>query len=160
MQKKFLCEAKITDLRYIAKNFVKVILTPSPKVKYHAGQYLEVEISKDKFIPLSIANRPNGDFIELHLQLPYASNMLMFIEQAYARRKTFNIKMPLGEAYLRTTPHRYPIILIAGGGGFSPMKAILEDVFYRNLNKQIYLYWGVRKPEKTQTRLRRNSRPI
>jgi CDP-4-dehydro-6-deoxyglucose reductase len=37
-----------------------------------------------------------------------------------------------------------PLILIAGGTGFAPLKSILRHIIERNIQRDIHLYWGAR----------------
>ena len=50
---------------------------------------------------------------------------------------------PLGTFFLREDSQR-PIIMVGGGTGFAPLKGILEDLFYKGLERPVHLYWGAR----------------
>jgi CDP-4-dehydro-6-deoxyglucose reductase len=56
------------------------------------------------------------------------------------------IDAPIGQFYLRESEK--PIIFVAGGTGFAPVKSVIEDmIFNNNINRPIFLYRGVGKFE-------------
>jgi CDP-4-dehydro-6-deoxyglucose reductase, E3 len=71
-------------------------------------------------------------------------------------RDTLRIEGPHGNFYLRDSsnsannansdPQR-PIIMVAGGTGFAPVKSMVEHAIHRNLKRPITIYWGARRPE-------------
>ncbi len=56
------------------------------------------------------------------------------------------VDIPHGEAWLRDDEER-PMILIAGGTGFSYARSILLTALARNLNRDITIYWGGREEQ-------------
>jgi CDP-4-dehydro-6-deoxyglucose reductase len=50
---------------------------------------------------------------------------------------------PLGSFYLREDSDK-PMVLLAGGTGFAPVKAVIEHAFHKGIDRQMVLYWGVR----------------
>ena len=50
---------------------------------------------------------------------------------------------PFGDFYLR--PGDKPIVLVAGGTGFAPVKAIVEQLIVEGSSRPVYLYRGARK---------------
>jgi CDP-4-dehydro-6-deoxyglucose reductase len=53
------------------------------------------------------------------------------------------IRAPLGTFVLREDSPR-PILFVAGGTGFAPIKAVIEHAFHQGLDRQMVLYWGAR----------------
>ncbi len=53
------------------------------------------------------------------------------------------IEGPKGDFFLREESDK-PIIFIAGGTGFGPIKAILEYLVTTDSQRDVHLYWGVR----------------
>ena len=61
----------------------------------------------------------------------------------YKGREILRFEGPLGTFFLREESDK-PIIFVAGGTGFAPIKAIIEHVLHHDLLRPITLYWGVR----------------
>ena len=58
--------------------------------------------------------------------------------------RPLEVEIANGAAYLRESSTR-PIILMAGGTGFSYVKSILEQIVESELKNPVYLYWGVKE---------------
>ena len=58
-------------------------------------------------------------------------------------RDLLRFEGPLGTFFLRQDSDR-PVILMAGGTGFAPIKAIIEQAIERNIERPMHLFWGVR----------------
>jgi NAD(P)H-flavin reductase len=54
-----------------------------------------------------------------------------------------DVELPFGEFFLREASAK-PIVLVATGTGFAPVKAIVEDMIKRRLRRPTKLYWGAR----------------
>jgi len=53
------------------------------------------------------------------------------------------VEAPLGNFYLREESER-PMIFMAGGTGFAPLKGIIEHALQEEVRRPMYIYWGVR----------------
>ena len=53
---------------------------------------------------------------------------------------------PLGTFFLREDSDK-PIIFVASGTGFAPIKSILLHAFHTGAQRQMVLYWGGRRPQ-------------
>jgi len=60
-------------------------------------------------------------------------------------RDILRLEGPFGSFFLREDNVK-PIILLASGTGFAPVKAIVEHMIYKNIRRPITLYWGARRP--------------
>lgn len=93
----------------------------------------------------SIASSPLADHLELHIQNsplhPLEPDFLEFLENT----TELELGQPQGNATF--TDSSRPLLLIAGGSGFAPMKSIIETALLTQKNRPIYLYWGVRHPD-------------
>ncbi|TMG81002.1 MAG: CDP-6-deoxy-delta-3,4-glucoseen reductase, partial [Betaproteobacteria bacterium] len=70
----------------------------------------------------------------------------LFSDQLFNRykgREILRFEGPFGAFYLRETSDK-PIIFVAGGTGFAPIKAVIEHAFYHQFDRQMVLYWGAR----------------
>lgn len=59
-------------------------------------------------------------------------------------RDILRIEGPLGSFFLRDDD--LPIVFLASGTGFAPIKAMIEDMLMRGDNRPAALYWGGRRP--------------
>ncbi len=113
------------------------------RVKFQAGQYLEVILGDGSRRAFSMANPPQqSDGALLHVRiLPGGA----FSDRALGALKSgdpLEVELPFGDFRLREADK--PAILLAGGTGFAPMKAIVEDALKRGIGRELVLYWGAR----------------
>jgi CDP-4-dehydro-6-deoxyglucose reductase, E3 len=113
------------------------------RLQYLAGQYIDILLKDGKRRSYSMANAPHQDeFLELHLRnLPGG----MFSALAFTQlkeRAILRFQGPFGVFFLRES--NKPIIFLAGGTGFAPIKSVIEDAFYKKIDRPMVLYWGVR----------------
>ena len=52
---------------------------------------------------------------------------------------------PLGTFFLREDSSK-PIVMVASGTGFAPIKAIIEHMIFKDIRRPTVLYWGGRRP--------------
>jgi CDP-4-dehydro-6-deoxyglucose reductase, E3 len=119
-------------------------LPATERLQYLAGQYLEVLLRDGRRRSYSIANAPHHDeLLELHLRFVPGG---AFSEQVFHEMKEkaiLRIEGPLGSFCLREDSNR-PILLVAGGTGFAPIKAMIEHALAAEVTRPMHLYWGVR----------------
>lgn len=111
---------------------------------YLAGQYLDVLLPGGRSRAFSIANAPReGMPLELHVR-HYPGGL--FSGQVFGGMKEkalLRLRGPLGSFFLREDSDR-PIIMVAGGTGFAPIKAMVEEALARGIDRPIRLYRGAR----------------
>lgn len=56
------------------------------------------------------------------------------------------VSIPYGNFHLREGDDK-PVVLLASGTGFAPIKSIVEDAIKRKLTRSMVLYWGARRSE-------------
>ena len=118
-------------------------LPSSERLQFLPGQYIDFLLKDGKHRSFSLANAPEEDeLLELHIrQVPGG----IFTEQVFNTLKPkdiMRIKGPLGSFFLRESDK--PIIFLAGGTGFAPIKSILGHIFHHGTRRQMVLYWGAR----------------
>jgi CDP-4-dehydro-6-deoxyglucose reductase len=62
---------------------------------------------------------------------------------SYKGREILRMEGPLGAFYLREESDK-PIVFVAGGTGFAPIKAIIEHALFSRVDRPMVLYWGAR----------------
>ncbi len=123
---------------------VKLLLPTNQRLRFLAGQYIDFLLKNGERRSYSIANAPHDDeFIELHIRKVAAGTFSDFVFNELQEKAILRIEGPHGSFFLRADSPR-PIILMAGGTGFAPVKSLVEEAFYRGLSRPIFFYWGVR----------------
>lgn len=118
-------------------------LPASERLQFLAGQYVDLLLKDGTRRSFSMANAPHDDeYLQLHVR-NYGGP---FSEYAFTRMKERDIlrfEGPLGTFFLREDSAK-PIILLASGTGFAPIKAIVEHAIYTRNTRTMVLYWGAR----------------
>ncbi|MGF1751821.1 MULTISPECIES: NAD(P)H-flavin reductase [Vibrio] len=142
-------KCKVKSIEPLASNTYQILLHPETPVNFKAGQYLMVEMGESDKRPFSIASSPcrhEGE-IELHIGAAehnaYAIEVVDAMKRALETNGDINIDAPHGEAWIREASQR-PMLLIAGGTGFSYVRSILDHCISQSIIQPIYLYWGGR----------------
>ena len=119
-------------------------LAEGQRLQFLAGQYIDILLSGNKRRSFSLATAPHADeLLQLHIRHVPGG---LFSEQVFTtmkERDLLRFQGPLGTFFLREEPDR-PIILVAGGTGFAPIKSILDHAFAQGTMRPLHLYWGVR----------------
>lgn len=139
------CQIKSVELLGTSEVYKVELLAPAGEtLDYHAGQYLEIILPDGSRNAFSIANRPDGRRIELHIQyLPDRDNSRILL-QALQQEEVITVELPKGNCVLKDTGTD-KAFFVAAGTGFTQMKALLEDAFEQGSDQQLYLYWGARR---------------
>ena len=100
-----------------------------------------------KYRSFSLANAPHDDeFIELHIRHIPDGEFTGAVFDEMKEKDMLRIEGPFGNFYLQEESDR-PIILMAGGTGFAPIKGMIEHALKVGLERPIHLYWGVKAKE-------------
>ncbi len=110
---------------------------------YIPGQYIDVMMRDQRRRGFSIANPPNGESLTLHVRHVPNGRFTTHIFQSMKSRDILRFEGPLGTFFLRKDSER-PNILIAGGTGFAPLNAMIEDALSNGVKRPIHLFWGAR----------------
>ena len=114
--------------------------------RFLAGQYIDVLLKdqKRRSYSLAVPPKPEGvTYLELHLRHTPGG---LFTDHVFSKAKLRDIlrfEGPLGTFYLREDSDK-PVVMVASGTGFAPIRAMCESAFDRNLARPITLYWGCR----------------
>ncbi|MGL5101801.1 MAG: NAD(P)H-flavin reductase [Plesiomonas sp.] len=136
---------KVTLVEPMTETVYRVRVVPENPVSFLAGQYLMVVMGERDKRPFSIASTPdNTDELELHIGASEHNPYAMAVMDKIKAGEPLVIEMPFGEAaYQPDSEH--PVILIAGGTGFSYVRSILLDLLRQQPQRQVHLYWGGRE---------------
>jgi CDP-4-dehydro-6-deoxyglucose reductase len=120
-------------------------LPANERLLFLAGQYIDILQKDDKPRSFSLANAPHDDeFLELHIRNIIGGAFTHHVFEVMKERDILRFKGPLGTFFLREDTNK-PIIFVASGTGFAPIKAIVEHALYIGLKRPMHFYWGGRK---------------
>jgi CDP-4-dehydro-6-deoxyglucose reductase len=123
---------------------VMLKLPESDRMQFLAGQYVEFLLRDGRRRAFSIANAPHQDeYLELHIRHVPGGSFTGHVFDEMKDRALLRIEGPLGTFYLREDSQR-PVLMLAGGTGFAPLKGMIEHALYAGVNRPIHLFWGVR----------------
>lgn len=144
-RKTFTAKVQGNDLVAPDVSVLKLRLPMGQRAKFQAGQYLQVAMEDGSTRSYSMANPPQeSDGVTLHIRhVPdgYFSARIGALKQG----DLLKIELPFGNVALEPEDTR-PIVFVAGGTGFAPVKSILDDMLKRRVQRAITLVWGAREP--------------
>ncbi|CAM2740727.1 NAD(P)H-flavin reductase [Legionella worsleiensis] len=137
-------QAQVETIAPLTDSITQLVLNPAQYVPYQAGQYLQI-ILGDEEMSYSIANAPLGSHkYELHIRhsLENSSNQRLFAH--IKEHGEITIRLPFGNCSMNHLDKERPILFIAGGTGFAPVKAMIEHLLATNDQRCFELIWGAR----------------
>lgn len=145
---------RVAEKRIVAPDVIMLNLVPprGSRFRWLAGQYLEVlhrdaRVGEVKRRAFSIANAPeDSGHVELHVRRVPGGGYTEFAFDRLAVGDLMRIEGPLGTFVPREDSER-PMLFVAGGTGFAPVKALIEHFFYLGTARAMHLYWGARRSE-------------
>ncbi|TNF58663.1 MAG: CDP-6-deoxy-delta-3,4-glucoseen reductase [Burkholderiales bacterium] len=128
---------------------MRLQLPAADTFQYHAGQYVEFLLRDGDRRSYSMANAPHtqaaGPHIELHLRHMPGGKFTDHVFGAMKEKEILRIEGPFGSFFLREDSTR-PIVFLASGTGFAPIRAIIEHMRFKGIQRPATLYWGGRRP--------------
>ena len=116
------------------------------RAPFKAGQYLQVVMEDGDRRNFSMANAAHhNDGAELHIRRVPGGKFSMRTLSNLSVGDPLQIEIPYGDFYLRASER--PVILLASGTGFAPIKSIVETSIHAGLRRPMHLYWGARTRE-------------
>jgi CDP-4-dehydro-6-deoxyglucose reductase len=126
---------------------LKMQLPANDTLQYRAGQYVEFILRDGARRSYSMANAPHlvGDkpAIELHVRHMPGGRFTDHVFGAMKEKDILRMEGPFGSFFLREDSDK-PIVLLASGTGFAPIKAIIEQIEFKAITRPVVLYWGAR----------------
>jgi CDP-4-dehydro-6-deoxyglucose reductase len=145
---------KIVDKTRLASDVMRLLLRPpsGQRLQRLAGQYLDVLLPEGKRRAFSIANAPHdGDGIELHIRHVAGGGFTGRVFHELEAGSVLRVEGPLGTFVPREDSER-PLLFVAGGTGFAPVKALIEHFHHLGTRRPITLYWGARRADELYLR--------
>jgi CDP-4-dehydro-6-deoxyglucose reductase len=136
--------AKVVEKQALASDMVRLRLQAAPRLRWLPGQYIDVLLEDGRRRAFSIALAPHlGPQLELHVRHVAGGGFTSFVFDELRVGDTLRVEGPLGTFVPREDSER-PMILMAGGAGFAPIKALVEHFLHLGTRRAMHLYWGAR----------------
>jgi CDP-4-dehydro-6-deoxyglucose reductase, E3 len=120
-------------------------LPANERLQFLAEQYIDILMKDGKPRSFSLANAPHDDeFLQLHIRNIPGGTFTHHVFTEMKERDILRIKGPLGGFFLHEDSDK-PILFVASGTGFAPVKAIVEHALQIGVSRPMQIYWGVRK---------------
>lgn len=133
-------------LHALTDDIVEVHLFPQQFIPYVAGQYLQIAILNQS-LSFSIANAPlKDDYYELHFRHEKDNAYHQALIQHIQQGDSLEIQLPFGECHFAQLRPK-PTLYIAGGTGFAPIQALIDQQAAVDPSLNIQLFWLVRSKE-------------
>jgi CDP-4-dehydro-6-deoxyglucose reductase len=113
---------------------------------YRAGQYIEFILKDGSRRSYSMANALTATpatRMELHLRHMPGGKFTDHVFGAMKEKEILRVEGPYGTFFLREDTDK-PIVLLASGTGFAPIKAIIEHMRHKGIARPTVMYWGCR----------------
>lgn len=138
--------SRVQKLQRLADDvmLIDLKLPASENFQFRAGQYIDILLADGQRRSFSIANAPHdGGHLELHVRRIDGGRFTAHVFEAMKDKEILRFEGPHGSFWLREDSAR-PIVMVAGGTGFAPIKGIIEHAIHIGLTRPITLYWGAR----------------
>ena len=134
--------AKVNNIEFVAEDvvIVKLRLPPKGSMKFLAGQYFDLIIGGTRRSYSAASSSSNTQEIEMHIRKVQNGEMSSKIFNDLKLESLVRLDGPQGSFFVRESAR--PIIFLAGGTGFAPVKAMVESLIESNDTREIKIFWG------------------
>lgn len=118
-------------------------LPSNERLQFLPGQYIDFLLKDGTRRSFSLANTPEEDaLLELHIRHVPGGRFTEHVFKTMKAKDIMRISGPHGSFFLRESDK--PVIFVAGGTGFAPIKSMLGHAFHHEVDREFVLYWGAR----------------
>ena len=122
-------------------------LPANERLMFLPGQYIDILLKDGSRRSFSMANAPHDDeFVQLHVRHVPGGSFTDHVFKTMKERDILRLEGPFGTFFLREESTK-PIVFVASGTGFAPIKAIIEAALKKGVARPMTLYWGARRPK-------------
>jgi len=134
---------KVSSIEFPSDDIMilKLRFPPNINMRYLPGQYIDL-MWKGMRRSYSIADTVLEPGIELHIKHVPDGRFSKYLFDELKPEILLRINGPHGTFFVRES--HAPVIFLAGGTGFAPVKAMVEQLLKNASTRQIYIYWGAR----------------
>ena len=138
--------SRVVKMERLADDVMRIYLKlpDTERMQFLAGQYIDILLKDGRRRSFSLANAPHDDeLLELHVRLIEGGEFTGHVFEGMQEKDILRIEGPYGTFTLQEESDR-PMVFIAGGTGFAPIKGIIEHAIQEGVNRSIFIYWGAR----------------
>jgi NAD(P)H-flavin reductase/hemoglobin-like flavoprotein len=139
--------AKVVHHERRTRDIAVITLEPDQPYPFRPGQYASLETQRWPRVwrHYSMANAPRADgLVRLHVRAVPAGWVSSALVHHTSVGDTVRMGPPVGTMFCNTASAR-DVLLIAGGTGLAPLKALVEDMANWNTNRRVRLFFGARR---------------
>lgn len=139
--------ARVIEKQKLAPNVMRLRLKlpRAQRLQFLAGQYIDILVPGGKRRAFSIASSPSAeDEVELHVRHVEGGDFTGWVFDELQVGGILRIEGPLGTFFVRHDQEHRPMIMMGGGTGFAPLKAMIEDLISHENTRPLHLFWGAR----------------
>ena len=143
----------VTSINRIHANGAEIFLIrirPPAGFSYKAGQYVDIGFGKLTPRSYSVANAPGEKDIEVHIKRA-AGEASLYIASVLRTGDSVSVSPAKGSSVFDPADKR-PLLIIAGGMGFTPVKAVAEAAVRHDQNASVHFFWGANSAEELYMR--------
>jgi len=136
---------KVVHAEKMAPQIIQLLMEPEMPIRYQAGDYIMLGFQQDDLKPFSIAAAPRKDgLIECHIRNQADSE---WMQKLFATKTGDHLVMEGPKPQMQLKGYNTPILFVAGGTGFAPMKALLDELLRKKSELPIEFFWGARSAD-------------
>ena len=138
--------ARVAKMERLAPDVMAISLQlpATERFLFLTGQYIDILLKDGKRRSFSLANAPHDDaLLQLHIRLVPGGLFTEHVFNGMKEKDILRLNGPHGTFFLREESAK-PMILLAGGTGFAPIKSIVEHALFTGSKRPMTLYWGNR----------------
>jgi len=129
---------------------IQLQLPANDVMQFHAGQYIEFLLRDGSRRSYSMGNAPHtlepgAPKVELHIRHMPGGKFTDPVFTTMKEKDILRVEGPYGSFFLREDSDK-PMVLLASGTGFAPIKALIEHMLHKGISRPATLYWGGRRP--------------
>jgi NAD(P)H-flavin reductase/hemoglobin-like flavoprotein len=139
--------AEVVEHERPARDVALITVRPDRPYPYRAGQYLSLETPRRARLwrTYSIANAPRQDnLLTFHVRAVPGGWVSGALVRRTAAGDVLRLGPPTGSMRVEPGAGRN-LVLIAGGTGLAPLKAIVEEMARWNSRRSVHLFFGARR---------------
>ena len=141
--------ARVHSMELVAPDIMQIQLRipPTTTFRYLPGQYIDIHYTGNIHRSYSIADYDgNNHLVELHIRKKSGGIFTEHVFKGMKINELLRFEGPLGSFFIRNKS-KSPIIFLAGGTGFAPIKTMVNDLIKNKDDRNIYVYWGATSVE-------------
>lgn len=144
-------EGKITNIvrPTPTRDLALITVEASYPIPYRAGQSVPIEcdLRPRLWRWYSPATRPGGSTLEFHISMVPGAGLSSALVHSAEPGDRVKIGPPFGDNLTPAPDTTRPMLLLAGGTGWAPLKAVVHELAARPDPPPTHLIWGVRDPQ-------------